>query len=158
MVKRAPFLLCLPCRCLAAQIRIDVGRLVRVLGLDPRLAQFPAIKPNIRERIVATTGHIRDVNFQVAGVLNNPTVATSLHVDTARSFGFNAQSADARVLLDNRVVTGDVRGQAEGGDIAIRTRVLTQEPGTFDVEAHGRHLPLLALHSLVKRDITGTIP
>lgn len=134
----------------------DVARLVRVLGLDLRLAQFPSIKPNVRERIVATTGHIRNVDFQIAGALNNPTVATSLHVDTARSFGFNAQNADARVLLDNRVVTGDVRGQAAGGNIAIRTRVLTQEPGTFDVEAHGRRVPLTALRSLVKRDITGT--
>ncbi len=134
----------------------DVARLVRVLGLDPRLAQFPSIKPNVRERIVATTGHLRNVDFQIAGLLNNPTVATSLHVDTARSFGFGAQNADARVLLDNRVVTGDVRGQAEGGDVAIRTRVLTQDPGTFDVEAHGRHVPLMALRSLVKRDITGT--
>ena len=136
--------------------RADVARLVRVLGLDQRLAQFPTIKPAVRARIVATTGQIRDVRFQVAGLLNNPTVATSLHVDAASSFGFGAQNVEARALLDNRVVTADARGQAEGGEVALRTRVLTQEPGTFDVEAHARRVPLTALRSLVSRDIGGT--
>ena len=43
----------------------------------------------------------------------------------------------------------------EGGDIAARARVLTQEPGTFDVEAHARRVPLESLRPLIKRDIGG---
>ena len=102
-----------------------------------------------------TSGHIRSLSFQIVGDIANPTVSAAAHVDTVRSFGYNAANADLRALLDNHVVTADARGKVEGGDVAARARVLTQEPGTFDVEAHARNARLAALSSLLKRDIAG---
>ena len=131
---------------------VDIARVLSVLHLDRRLPQVAA---NIRSKIVQTRGHIRDLTFQIVGDPTNPTVSASGHVDTLRSFGYNAANVDARALLDKQVATADVRGKVEGGDVAARARVLTREPGTFDVEAHARNVRLAALSSLLKRDVAG---
>jgi AsmA family/TamB, inner membrane protein subunit of TAM complex len=133
----------------------DIARVLRGLHLDQRLASISTLTPAIRRQIVSTTGQVRDVEFQVVGALNNPTVSAAAHIGQVRSFGFGAQNADLRGLLDNRIVTTDIRGKVEGGDLAARARVLTQEPGTFDVEAHARRVPLASLRPLIKRDIGG---
>ena len=131
---------------------LDIAHVLAVLHLEKRLPKVPA---DIRARIAQTSGHVRDLKFQIAGDATNPTVSVAGHVDTLHSFGYNAANIDLRALLDKRVVTADVRGKVEGGDAAARARVLTQEPGTFDLEAHARNMQLAALRKLVRRDIAG---
>jgi hypothetical protein len=130
----------------------DVTRIIRSLNLARRL---PGLGSGTRLQIQQASGH-GSLNFQYAGVLDNPTATLQARLDTLRSGNYQLGQVDLNALYTARTFHADVHTHYAHGDLAVRAQIAADRTHAFRVEAHGRNTQLDALGLALHRPLHGT--